>query len=1615
MFERGEERKDEAIERLVGLMHERLEPEESGLAERFVRLYYRGAAVEDVAGVDPLDLYGVALAHLRFGSTRAADTAKLRVYNPKQDQHGWQSVHTVVEIVNDDMPFLVDSVTMALSERGLGVHLLLHPVIAVVRDEGGRLTDVRPLETNGDAGGSHESFMHVEVDRQSDAGALEAIEAALAKTLADVRAGVRDWRAMRERVAVALGEIEGAANTVPADELDEARAFLQWLADDNFTFLGFSSYALEGEGEGLQLRRLKGSGLGILRGHDEGAPSRSFQAMPLEAKLRAAEPLPVLAVAKANAKSTVHRPTYLDYIGIKRYDAAGAVVGEYRFLGLFTSSAYSLSTRTVPFLRQKVARVIEQSGFPKSGHSGKALAHLLETFPRDELFQTDADTLLRTSLQVLHLQERQQTKIFVRRDPYDRFVSCLVYVPRERYNTTVRERFQRLLEAAFDGSESDFQAHLTESSLARILFTVRTPDGIPSDVDVEALERHLREVATSWTDRLREALIDAEGEEDGNRLFNRFGQAFPAGYQERHPARTAVPDIVTMDGLEGGRLGMSLHRRLEDKDEIVRFKLLRAGEPVLLSDALPVLENMGLKVLAEEPHRIGAKDEVFWLHDFAMAAEGGSVIEVDRLKDKFQGTFWRIWAGTAENDGFNRLVVAAGLDAGEVVILRALAKYALQVGTTFSQAYTERTLVTNPSIAADLVELFELRFDPRLDGDRAARVEAMEKRIEAGLDGVTILDEDRILRLYLGLIQAGLRTNDYQIDPKTKERKDYLSIKFDPALVPGMPLPRPAFEIFVYAPYVEGVHLRGGKVARGGLRWSDRREDFRTEVLGLVKAQMVKNSVIVPVGAKGGFYVKRPPAGGDRAAFQQEGIRCYKTFLSGLLDITDNRVEGKVVPPADVVRYDEDDPYLVVAADKGTATFSDIANGVSRDYGFWLDDAFASGGSAGYDHKAMGITAKGAWESVKRHFREMGMDSQEDPFTCIGIGDMSGDVFGNGMLLSDKIKLVAAFNHLHVFLDPNPDPAVSFKERTRLFALPRSTWDDYDKSLISEGGGVYARTLKSIKLTPEVKEALGIEEDGLAPAELINRILKAPVDLWWNGGIGTYVKAGFESHADAADRSSDALRVDGKEIRAKVVGEGGNLGFTQFGRIEYAMSGGRINTDFIDNSAGVDCSDHEVNIKILLGEVVAAGDLTMKQRDEVLAGMTDEVARLVLRDNVLQNVALSMSRAMGVRITDAQVNFMRKLEGQGRLDRTIEVLPSDEAIAARRAEGRGLTRPETAVLLAYAKMTLYADLLATDLPDRDFFLSDLTAYFPTALRERFAGAIAKHRLRREIVATIVANDMINRGLEVFVTELEDDTGVELADIAFASIIARDGFALTPLFEAIEGLGRDVPPERQIDMLNETRKALFKGTRWFIAHTTRPISIRESVGRFGPGIERLMGDFDAVVAPIHAEHVAGRRQELVADKVPDDLATRVARLPYLLAACDLVAVDEEADGGSVIAAAKVYFALDATLGLGWLRDRLASAPIRSRWDRLVASNLEDEMAGVLQRLTRAALKAGVGEAPEPGPAVERWLEGAVRGLARHKALLAEINQTDQPDLAMLSVAVGVAGRLLPKVT
>ena len=1292
----------------------------------------------------------------------------------------------------------------------------------------------------------------------------------------------------------------------------------------------------------------------------------------------------------------------MDVFGVKTFDAKGNVTGERLFAGLFTSAAYSRSPREIPMLDRKIETIIERAGFSASSHDGKALAHILETYPRDELLQASEDELLETAVGILNLQERQRLALFVRRDPYERFVTALIFLPKDTMNTELRLRMQEVVAKAFDGALSAYYVHLGDGALARLQFIIATTPGHIPAVDLKTLESKLADVARSWADHLRDALVEARGEAVGMDLLRRYRDAFPAGYEDHFNAHAAVNDIEHVEQARHQPIpAINLYRPIEAAPNELRLKLYQVKDKIALSTVLPSLENFGLKVISEIPFEIKAAgaDRPVWIHDFTMCTADGAEVDVPQIRDKFHEAYARIWSGDAEDDGFNRLVLTAGIGWRNIALLRAYCKYLRQAAIAFSQAYMEQTLNANAVITRDIGHLFYAMFDPAYSGDRIGGPQAIVDRILKELDRVSNLDEDRIVRRFLNAVQSTLRTNFFQRDA-TGNDKEYISFKLDSHKIDDLPLPRPLVEVFVYSPRAEAIHLRGGKVARGGIRWSDRREDFRTEVLGLMKAQMVKNAVIVPVGSKGGFVVKRPPQTTDRETVMAEVVHCYKTLMRGLLDITDNLVGGKVVPPKEVVRRDEDDPYLVVAADKGTATFSDIANGVSRDYGFWLDDAFASGGSAGYDHKKMGITARGAWECVKRHFRELGTDIQAQDFTCVGVGDMSGDVFGNGLLLSKHTRLLAAFNHMHVFIDPDPDPSTSHAERQRLFDLPRSAWSDYNPALISKGGGIYERKAKSIALSPEVRARFGIAKEQVTPAELIKTLLKAEIDLLFFGGIGTYVRAKDETNAEVGDRANDALRITGEELRAKVVGEGANLGVTQRGRIEAAMKDVKINTDALDNSAGVDTSDHEVNIKILLNEAVQAGDLTMKQRDKLLAQMTDDVAELVLRDNYLQSQALSIAEAQSFTLLDQQNRFMKALERTGRLDRAIEFLPDDEAVRLRLKQRIGLTRPEMAVLLAYAKNSIYDELLPSDLPDDPQLEDDLIKYFPGALQKSYQEQTGKHRLRREIIATVVTNSIINRMGGTFIHIMRERTGQPAPAIARAYAITRGAYRLRELWNGIQDLDNKVPARLQIEMFIDLNRLAEQATQWFLRNGQHPLDIAANVAATSPGLVALEKALMTILADEDRIEVEERRAQLIGQGVPQALAQRVAQAPALVSSLDIVRIAGDLKM-KVEDAGRTYYAVGEAFHLDWLRAGARALIGDSHWDRLAVFAIIEDFYGHQRDLTTAVLHQAKGLIG--AEAIAMWRETRGAALARADGLFADLRQVGKLELAMLAVA------------
>ncbi|MFE8884899.1 NAD-glutamate dehydrogenase [Pseudarthrobacter enclensis] len=1591
--------------------------------EGFMGDYYQHLAEED-ARTYPQDLLAARAGHHReVASERQPGQAKVAIHDEEDS--------SIVYVVTDDMPFLVDSVNAELVRQHAAIKLVMHPLFVVTRNrETGQLVKVNRVPSHigissgdtaalpslshliatGENASHMESWIAVEIGRISSEAKASLLEG-LQRVLQDVRAAVEDWPKMRQKALQIAESLNEVANPAQIAELRQAQELLRWLDDGNFTFLGYREYVLinvDGE-DVLELR--EDSGLGLLRA---AADSPHIQHLTDTGRRKAREKR-ALVITKANSRSTVHRSAYLDYIGVKSFDAAGNVNGERRFIGLFATSAYTGSVREVPVVREKVDAVLRNAGFPPDSHSGKDLLGILETYPRDELFQIEVPDLAATALGIQKLQERRRTRLFLRPDIYGRFMSAVVYLPRDRYTTNVRLRIEQELRETFQAVSIDYEARMTESALARLFFRIRLPkDADVSHVDSAELEKRLVRAARSWSEGIVEVLRDGRDADNAKELAAIWAEAFPASYRVDYEVEDALDDIARFEKYgaaaertEGARQERpGVHVYLPEGagatlEEDARVKLYML-EPKSLSQILPFFHNLGLEVLDERPFEIETADRRdFFLYDLGLKYPAGvdPLATGDLLADSFSAAV----TGAAESDAFDRLVLREGLQWRQITVLRAYARYMRQMGSTSSFGFMADTLLANPEVTRGLISLFAARFDPSLDeGARHGAQESVRKELAASIDKVATLDADRVLRTFANLIEATLRTNFYQ-------DKRHLSFKLDPSRIDGLPFPRPMFEIWVYSPQVEGVHLRFGKVARGGLRWSDRREDFRTEVLGLVKAQTVKNAVIVPTGAKGGFFAKQlPDPAADRAAWMAEGVESYKTFIRGLLDLTDNLVtEGdgeRLVPPSNVVRHDDDDSYLVVAADKGTATFSDIANGLAAEYGFWLGDAFASGGSVGYDHKAMGITARGAWESVKRHFSELDLDTQTEPFTVVGVGDMSGDVFGNGMLLSRHIRLLAAFDHRHIFLDPSPDEESSFAERRRLFDLPRSSWDDYDKSLISEGGGVFARQAKSIPVSPQVREALGLPASTteLSPPELLRAILLAPADLLYNGGIGTYVKASTESNASVGDKANDAIRVDGRDLRVKVVGEGGNLGMTQRGRIEAALQGVILNTDAIDNSAGVDCSDHEVNIKIFVDRMVAAGKLAAEERADFLASMTDEVARLVLEDNIDQNILLLNDRTRVAEWSPSYERLMDWLEKSADLKRDLEALPTTDTLRERLQQGQGLTSPELSVLAAYAKIELATALRESDLADDPWFRQTLRAYFPQQLRERFDAELDTHPLRREIIATVVANDMINLGGITFAFRVMEETSASEVAVAKSFVALREIYELDVMVGELNSLPASFPTEHWSTVHLDIRRLLDRAVRWLLAQGSVTQSIADVVAEFKPLMDPMRARLLDYLRGDDRERVAGWLDNAREWNLPEGLALRWAELFESFVLLDIAKI-ARLRKEPVEEIAAVYYTVFNRFHADSLLERISSLPRQDRWQALARAALRDDLYSTVSDMTTAVLDA-TGAADSPEARLKDWEAQNAEQLGRAKSMFDEVNALETDDMASLSVAL-----------
>jgi len=1591
------------IRQLVTEIDRRLPPAQAGPVAEFAGQFYENFPVDELRGRSLDDLYAATYGSWHFLQYYDNTRSKVRALNPEFERHGWQIGHTVIAIICPDVPFALDSVRSELNSRNITI-FTIHSASLRVRRDNFQLQSLLPRHSELGPNISAEAFIYLEISRHSQPEQIVALEEALRDVLREVSIVVSDFEPMRNRAQQASDECvirlpsDSEKNIYPAEEIC---AFIQWIVADNFTFLGYEYLHATYRENNVVVERDATASLGLLK-ERESSGAADLQLEIMQAHESESAPLR-LHFSKSAVRARVHRRVYPDYIGVRVFDEQGRISGEHRFLGLYTSRVYTMSPMLIPVIRQKVAAVIARANFSERSHERSELARILEVHPRDELFQSSIDELFETAIAILQMQERRLVRLFVRHDHQHKFVNCLVYMPRDVYNTQLRTKVQGILCEAFGASEAEFATFFSESVLTRTHFVLRTDPKHVEERDVELLQQDIVQACLSWQDHLRNHLVEEFGEEQGLAAATEYGEAFPIAYQDDYQPRAAVADIRKMANLVSDNdVAMSFYRSLGDNDQTARFRLFHLNAPLPLSDVMPILENLGLRVIAERSYGIKRKcGTQIWIHEFVLFYGWAQGIEINEVKGNFQEAFARIWYGDAENDAFNKLVLGTGLGWRDVAMLRSYARYLKQIQFSFSNEYIADTLLRHLTITQILVQLFSVRFDPKFagsDDERTERENKLEVRIIAALDAVENLSEDRIIRQYVALLRATVRCNYFQRDDSGKA-KNYFSFKLDSQQIPDLPLPRPMYEIFVYSPRVEGVHLRTSRVARGGLRWSDRQEDYRTEVLGLVKAQNVKNAVIVPTGAKGGFVVRRPPQG-DRDAMQHEGIACYRIFVQGLLDLTDNTSDGHVVPPPDVVRKDPDDIYLVVAADKGTASFSDIANEISHHYNFWLGDAFASGGSVGYDHKKMGITARGAWISVERHFREVGIDVRSQDFTVIGIGDMAGDVFGNGMLMSRHTRLLAAFNHMHIFIDPNPDAAASFTERERLFNLPRSSWEDYSAALISQGGGIFRRSAKSIPISAEMKQCFAIDAEQLTPTELITALLKAPVDLLWNGGIGTYVKASHESNADCGDKANDAVRVNGRDLRCKVIGEGGNLGCTQLGRVEFALHGGHCNTDFIDNSAGVDCSDHEVNIKIALNAVMRAGDMTEKQRRELLGSMTDDVAKLVLRHNFQQTLALSLAEREASERAGEYQRLMHQMENRGTLNRALEFLPDDESLVQRKSAGKALTRPELSLLMSYTKALLKTELAVEAVANDPLLSRALFGAFPTLLCEHYRAAIESHRLRQQIIATQVANEIVDMMGITFAERMSQSTGAHAVEVARAFVTAREVFQLHARRRELEALDSDAAT--QLELLAIQMRMVRRATRWFIRNRRVNLEPVREVERFQQPLQDLYLALPQLLVGRLLEDYRARYQRFANAQVPDGIANYAA-VANLLYAC-LGIIDAAASiNAPVQKVAEVYFAIAQELELDLFAKQIAELKVENHWQSQQREAFRDDLEWQMRKLAVGAMRH-MCEKGDVETCISRWLQQQHALVERWRALLLEVQGTEAKEFALYGVAI-----------
>ncbi len=1592
----------------------------SSSLDSFITLFYTGCDIKYLETTSHDILFDVAYSAFEFMQERHnKEPRKIRVFNPENETSGWKSDRTIIEVNSADMPFILDSIINYVYQDERVLHEVIHPILYVERDGKGKISSITKQPDAAKA----ESLIHIQIGHISDTKEHDQITKDLHDILESVELAVNDWRPVVTKANESIERLAKVSKGANKDEIDESVAFIKWAVDNNFIFLGYRDFDFKKD---KTVSINKNSQLGVFKSAINKSHDEKIEGIPLNSDLVLKSAKPV-EITKSSRRSVVHRAVPMDYIGVKRYDDKGNIIGEERFIGLFTSKVYYQSAHDIPIIRKKIDNVIARSGFTPKSHNGKALVAVLEGHPRDELLQSTEEELFEIGMGIVTLSEKPATRIFIRKDRFLRFYSCILFIPRDFFTTQLREKIQHILEDELKGKVMDYYTQVTDSPLARVNVLVRAvPEGQASDylhqsnqlkdlpqIDLDKLQQKIEEKTNSWIDGLNKKLLERFGEIDGEQVFRNYAKSFPEGYKDAYHPGGASIDIQKIEHVyKTNDIALSLYFDLyhleRDATDQFQLKLFSLSERITLSDILPIIENMGFHAVDEITFKVKPKhqDKHVWIHHFKLQLDKENVSGITReftikdIKDIFEETLLLVWRKQIESDSFNQLVSLAALSWRNINILRAYTKYILQLNFPYSKQFIANVACKYPNISTALVNYFYAKFDPAVnESERKGRIGALETEIKQGLQNVSSVAEDKVITQIFETMRATLRTNFFQKDAAGNFKK-YTSFKLCSADVPNMPKPKPYAEIFVFSYDVEAIHIRFGKVARGGLRWSDRQEDFRTEVLGLVKAQQVKNTVIVPVGSKGGFVVKHPKP--VKEEYQKQGIECYSTFLSGLLDITDNIVAGKIVAPKDVVRHDADDPYLVVAADKGTATFSDTANAISRKYGFWLDDAFASGGSVGYDHKKMGITAKGAWVCVMRHFREMGRDCMKEDFTCIGIGGMAGDVFGNGLLLSRHYKLVGAFNHVNIFIDPNPNPETSYKERERLFTKGDSSWADYDLKTISKGGGVFMRNAKSLKLSKEIKEAFNITEDEISPDNLIKKLLTSPVDLIWNGGIGTYVKAASETNEQVGDKANDSLRVNGSEVKAKVIGEGGNLGFTQKGRIEYALSGGRLNTDAIDNSAGVDCSDHEVNIKIAMRAAMDKKKITVEERNVILEKMTDEVGELVLRDNELQSQAITVMQNQKNKIIEDNIRLMQFLEKEGRLDRAIEFLPSNETLYQRAANKQGITRPELAILLAYAKLYVFDDLISSNLPDDEYLVTDLNLYFPSAMRERFKDEIEGHQLRREIITTFVTNSIVNRAGTTFYNKMKEETGMKGCDVARAYTVVRDSFGLRKIWEEVETAQDKISLEMMIELYSEIDLLIERACKWFLRNCPQPLETGKLVEEYRPAIADILGNLDSIINASAKEARDARMNSFVERNVPKPLALKIASLEALASATDIVLVSQKTKLPASLVG-QVYFEIGDKFKIGWLRGEARKLLGDSHWDNLALKTLIGIFYDKQMLLAEDVLRTGC-DVNSCELTIDKWFNDKKKSIVRYNNFLQDLKTQEKISHAILTVAV-----------